>query len=152
MLSFELVKLDVPSRCKLIYGLSTTTVLAILSLILFLVSLLVFPEATFSYKIDASCARKGVENNVRDAMASAFSMADSAIQRLEQNPYDRETEDLIRNLFMPKDGQDPMDRDAISKVKMIFENINAYYRLESRGDVDNKYIVCCLHILHYIMY
>ncbi|KAH3942841.1 hypothetical protein HBI56_053270 [Parastagonospora nodorum] len=104
----------------------------------FLASLLVLPFSVCSYKIDQSCNRKGVDGLVRDAMTNAFSMADSALRRLNQDPYDPHTEDLITHLFLPKNGQDPKDRDKMSKVKRILEEVNKSYRLETTGELGSK--------------
>lgn len=83
-----------------------------------------------AYKLDASCTNKGVETEVRNAMTSAFQMVDAALRRLRADPYDQETTDLIKRLFIAKDGQDPNDRDRISKVSSILESINRNYRNE----------------------
>jgi len=104
----------------------------------FLASLLILPFLVCSYKIDQSCTRKGVDGLVRDAMTNAFSMADSALRRLNQDPYDPHTEELIKYLFLPKNGQDPKDRDEMGKVRRIFEEVNKNYRLETTGELGNK--------------
>lgn len=106
-----------------------------------LASLLILPAAVLSFKIDASCATKGVDRLVRDAMTNAFSMADSAVRRLNQDPYDEHTVDLIRLLFLPKDGQDPNNRVKMGKVLSIFNNIIEYYRTETTGPLDQHDIV-----------
>ncbi|KAF1962963.1 hypothetical protein CC80DRAFT_399507 [Byssothecium circinans] len=77
-------------------------------------------------------------------------MADSAVRRLNQNPYDRETTDLIRLLFMPKNGQDPNNRDAMSKVKDIFVNINTHYRLETTGPLQAADIMIYCNDARYV--
>ncbi|QRD07406.1 hypothetical protein JI435_132000 [Parastagonospora nodorum SN15] len=68
-------------------------------------------------------------------------MADSAVRRLNQDPYDEHTVDLIRHLFLPKDGQDPNDRGKMSKVLRIFDNIIEYYRTETTGPLDQHDII-----------
>lgn len=107
----------------------------------FLALLLVLPVAVFSFQIDASCTAKGVEGLVRDGMINAFSMVDSASRRLEKNPYDEETTKLIAHLFMPKIGQDPNDRDKLTKVRSIFTNIGKRFREETTGPPKNTDVV-----------
>jgi hypothetical protein len=64
--------------------------------------LLLFSIAISAYQIDASCRANGgkdVEQLIRNAMGEAFSMVDSALARLNQDPYDQDTVDLIQRLF-----------------------------------------------------
>jgi hypothetical protein len=95
-----------------------------------LASLSFLPVLVSSYQIHQSCVDKGIAITVRDGMTSAFEMADSALRHLEQNPYDRDTADLVKRLFLPKNGQNVDDRDKMGKVRLIFRNIIRYYGTE----------------------
>jgi len=103
--------------------------------VLILLLFFVFFLNTSAYQIDKSCHSKGVGGDIRYAMTSAFSMVDSALSHLNQDPYDQDAFDLIKRLFLPKEGQDPNDRTKMTKVKRIFENINANYRHEIQSHV-----------------
>jgi hypothetical protein len=93
---------------------------------------------------------KGIAGTVRDGMTSAFEMAESAMRHLDQSQYDRDTADLVRRLFLPKEGQDVNDKDKMLKVRRIFENIIRYYRTEidttgspTASDIVRFLFSCC---------
>jgi hypothetical protein len=111
-----------------LYCISLSALITMSSWRAFLALLLELPVAVLSFKIDTSCTNKGVEGLVRDGMINAFSMVDSASQRLEQDPYDQETTNLTAHLFMPKEGQNPKDRNKMAKVRSIFDNIGKIFR------------------------
>jgi hypothetical protein len=88
--------------------------------------------AISAYQIDASCRANGgkdVEQLIRDAMGEAFSMVDSALRRINQDPYDQATVDLIRRLFA-KSNQNVHDRTRMTKVLDVFNSIDRNYRTE----------------------
>ncbi|KAF2653293.1 hypothetical protein K491DRAFT_662135 [Lophiostoma macrostomum CBS 122681] len=60
-------------------------------------------------------------------------MVDSALARLNQDPYDSDTVDLISHLFIAKPGLSPTQRARMTKVKRVFENVNRSFRQEVRG-------------------
>lgn len=101
-----------------------------------LTSLLAPPFSVLGYKIDASCTRQGVEQDVRDGMTGAFAMLDSALGRLRQDPYNDETERLIRLLFLPKPEQSVRQRYLMDKVRDVYTNIDSNYRNEITGTAD----------------
>lgn len=82
-----------------------------------------------TYKIDQSCSKEGIEQDVRDAMTSAFEMADAAVRRLSTTTWDQDTTDLIANLFA-REGQTAQDIQTVG-VNEVFRNIRAYYRTEA---------------------
>lgn len=113
----------------------------------FLVSLLAFPLSSLSFKIDDSCEKKGLTTLVRDGMNGAFEMVDSALNRLNKSPYDEETSNYIRWLFLPKEGQDPNDRQKMEKLRLVFNNIRVRYRQETHvpnDQVPANDVVCIL--------
>jgi hypothetical protein len=115
-----------------------------------LASLSLLPALVSSYQIHQSCVDKGIAGTVRDGMTSAFEMADSAMRHLDQSQYDRDTADLVRRLFLPKEGQDVNDKDKMLKVRRIFESIIRYYRTEidttgspTASDIVRFLFSCC---------
>jgi hypothetical protein len=97
----------------------------------FLAFISLSPLSVSSYQIHQSCVDKNVASIVRDGMTSAFEMADSAVRHLDQEPYDRDTADLVRRLFLAKSGQDVNDKGKMLKVRGIFRNIIEHYRTET---------------------
>jgi hypothetical protein len=88
--------------------------------------------AISAYQIDVSCRANGgkdVEQLIRNAMGEAFSMVDSALARLNQDPYDQDTVDLIQRLFA-KPNQNVRDRTRMTKVLDVFDSIGRNYRTE----------------------
>jgi predicted AAA+ superfamily ATPase len=108
---------------------------------LLLASLLVLPLPVLSYQLHQSCVDKGVVSLLRDGMTGAFEMVDSALRHLNQDPYDQDTADLIRRLFLGKSGQNVNDRRAMRKVVTIFENINENYRTETTDVLESTDLV-----------
>ncbi|KAF2023188.1 hypothetical protein EK21DRAFT_118997 [Setomelanomma holmii] len=95
-------------------------------LIFALQTFLVFGAA--GYKIDQSCAQEGIENDVRNAMTSAFEMVDSALARLTASPLQQTTVDVLGKLFAGP-GQDP--RTAVTaRTVDVFAQIRDNYRNE----------------------
>jgi hypothetical protein len=81
------------------------------------------------YKIDQSCTQEGIENDIRNAMTSAFEMVDSALARLTASPLDQHTVDLVGKLFAGP-GQDP--RTAVTaKTVDVFALIRQHYHTET---------------------
>jgi hypothetical protein len=106
---------------------------------LFIQSLL-FTTA-IGYRIDQSCAKEGIENDVRNAMISALEMVDAATNRLTATPLDQNTVDLLGKLFARPD-QDPRE-GATAKTVDIFARIRENYGTEvpSGNDVGLEDIV-----------
>ncbi|KAH7413560.1 hypothetical protein DE146DRAFT_203 [Phaeosphaeria sp. MPI-PUGE-AT-0046c] len=84
------------------------------------------------WKLDASCTQMGVGDHIRDGMAGAFDMVDSAHRRLTATPRAADTDELIGHLFA-KEGQKSSEVD-MWKTQSLFENINLYYRNELTAD------------------
>lgn len=69
-------------------------------------------------------------------------MADSGLNHLNQNPYDANTANLVKQLFLPKDnGQNVNDRPRMEKVRSIFRSIR-HMRTEVFGDASAMDVVC----------
>lgn len=80
-------------------------------------------------------------------MNGAFDMVDSALYHLNKNPYDEETSNYIKWLFLPKEGQNPNDRQKMTKVTLVFDSIRANYRQETHvpnDQVPANDVVCSL--------
>lgn len=119
--TFENVKTIIIRHCTFRMLTSRTFLLfAIQSLLLAVVR---------SYKIDKSCTDEGIEQNVRDAMTSAFEMVDAAMSRLTATNWDQDTSDLIANLFA-REGETARDVQT-AKLTSVFENIRTNYRTEA---------------------
>jgi pyruvate/oxaloacetate carboxyltransferase len=110
----------------------------------FLASFSLLPLPVLSYHVHQSCVDKGIASLVRDGMAGAFEMVDSALSHLNQQQYDSDTANLVRRLFRAKRGQNLNDRRPMDKVSFIFSNINRYYRTEvpDRAQLPNTDLVC----------
>lgn len=80
------------------------------------------------YKIDQSCGRKGMENEIRAAMTSAFQMVDSATRRLNEQPLNQNTVEIMRYLFA-QPGQDPTTLD-MAKTRIVLQRIKDRYETE----------------------
>jgi hypothetical protein len=94
-------------------------------------TLLALSTCISAYKIDQSCYDKGIAPDISAAMTSAFDMATSALAHLNTNPYDQQTNDLIRHLFLAKYGHNPKDHRAkLSKVQYILDRVGRYYNRE----------------------
>ncbi|ORY11551.1 hypothetical protein BCR34DRAFT_601330 [Clohesyomyces aquaticus] len=71
-------------------------------------------------------------------------MADSALGHLNRAQYDSDAYNMIKWLFIAKPGQDPNDRTRISKVRDVFEKINANYRRETMANAGrNDVVIYC---------
>ena len=83
-----------------------------------------------SYKIDDSCRKEGVEQDIRDAMTSAFDMVDAALSRftIAKSDWDQDTSDLIANLFA-REGETGQNVQT-DKLNFVFGNIGRWYRTE----------------------
>ncbi|KAF1848131.1 uncharacterized protein K460DRAFT_333868 [Cucurbitaria berberidis CBS 394.84] len=106
------------------------------------------PAVSLAYKIDQSCTQKGIEQDVRNAMTSAFEMADAAIKLLTANPRNSDTIELLGFLFA-KDGVDPrqlLDNGGLEKTTQVLRAINNLYRDEVTGNAPvsiNDVIIFC---------
>jgi hypothetical protein len=80
------------------------------------------------YKIDPSCGRKGMENDVRAAMTSAFEMVDAAGRRLDEKPLNQNTIGIMRYLFA-QPSQDPTTLD-MTKTRRVLSRIKETYGTE----------------------
>lgn len=97
---------------------------------------LFYSAAILGYKIDQSCSQKGIENDVRGAMISAFEMVDAALAHLTADPVDNDTIELLGFLFA-KDGEDPrqlLANGGMGKTSQVLRAINHRYRNEVTGD------------------
>jgi hypothetical protein len=96
----------------------------------------------FGYKIDQSCTKEGIENDVRNAMISALEMVDAATNRLTAHPLDQNTVDLLGKLFARPD-QDPRE-GATAKTVDVFARIHQNYGTEipNGREVTLEDIVC----------
>jgi hypothetical protein len=97
-----------------------------------------FQTFVLGYKIDQSCTKQGVEDLVRDAMRSAFDMVAAARDRLEANPLDRDTAELIGFLFA-KQNANPTQLQAtgqLTKTLDVFRNIYNNFRIEFASNND----------------
>jgi hypothetical protein len=79
------------------------------------------------YKIDQSCEDKGITTDIRDAMTSAFEMANFAYALLTSDPVDEpDVLELVGFLFA-KEGVDPAQliRDGkLAKTLGVLGSIN----------------------------
>jgi hypothetical protein len=105
------------------------------SFILLLLS--AFPSCfVIGFKIDKSCEDKGIQNDIRDAMISAFTMANYAYALLTEDPVDPDTLELLGFLFA-KEGVDPAQllRDGkMAKTLEILRSITRNMYAEVVGD------------------
>ncbi|KAH7413563.1 hypothetical protein DE146DRAFT_247 [Phaeosphaeria sp. MPI-PUGE-AT-0046c] len=97
-------------------------------LFLFFVTQTVLMVVVGCYKIDPSCTKEGIENDVRDAMTSAFEMVDAAMRRLTASNWDQDTTDLVGRLFA-REGESTQNVQT-GKLAQVFENIRIHYRTE----------------------
>ncbi|KAF1918941.1 hypothetical protein BDU57DRAFT_592946 [Ampelomyces quisqualis] len=89
--------------------------------------------SVLSYQIDQSCVDEGLDADLRDAMTSAFEMVDAARNRLNAEPMDQNTLELLGWLFGRKN-QAP-DTIVTNKIIDVFGAIRNAYRPETpRGN------------------
>jgi hypothetical protein len=96
------------------------------------------------FKIDQSCIQQGIEDLVRDAMRSAFEMAASARDRIDANPLDRDTAELVGFLFAKQNASPAQLRTSgqLAKTLNVLRNIYNNFRIEiGSGNVPNDDVV-----------
>lgn len=88
------------------------------------------------YKIDQSCVQKGIENDVRNAMTSAFEMVDAALENLSATPVHADTIELIGFLFAKKvvDPRQLLESGQMAKTSQVLRALKNRYRPEVIGD------------------
>jgi hypothetical protein len=105
-----------------------------------------FYVIALGYQIDESCAKEGIENEVRDAMISALEMADAAHNRLTAFPLDPNTVDLIAKLFArPQD--DPRNTVTWKTVDTLARILHFYRTEVPRGTAVGLGDVVCISIV-----
>lgn len=96
----------------------------------------ILSNSVSGYKIDQSCAQKGIENDVRNAMTSAFEMVDAALDNLSATPVHADTVELIGFLFA-KEGVNPrqlLESGQMKKTSQILRALKSRYRPEVTGE------------------
>lgn len=91
---------------------------------------------SLSYKIDKSCINRVVESLIRDAMTSAFEMAEAARNRLAAAPLDRHTSEIVRFLFA-KNNNNPtqlQNQGKLDKTFNVLNNVLGKMQNEITGD------------------
>ncbi|CAN9244307.1 unnamed protein product [Alternaria alternata] len=93
------------------------------------------PVYVSGYKIDQCCEDKGIAQDIRDAMTSAFEKAYDAYGILVSPPLHAEALELLGFLFA-KDGVDPaklVEEGKMAKTISVLQNINTNMRNEVTG-------------------
>jgi hypothetical protein len=101
-------------------------------LLLFLLYSFSSYRQVYGWKLDPSCTQMGVADDIRNAMAGAFDMVNSARVRLSASPWAADTTELIGHLFA-KEGQNPNELDMY-KTRSVFDSIEHDYKTELTAD------------------
>lgn len=84
--------------------------------------------SVLSYQIDQSCVDEGLDVDVRNAMTSAFEMMDAALGRINADPKDQNTLELLGWMFGRKN--QATDTIVTGKLQKVFTAMRNAYRPE----------------------